>query len=116
MRIRIPKVLIASAAASLLLSPQTAAAAAPQTTAQTHVVVIDKMKFGALPAQVRRGDSIVWVNRDMFRHSATATNKSFDVDLPPSSQRKMVVTSTGAIAFTCKYHPGMRGVLRVAAR
>jgi plastocyanin len=111
MRVRMPVALIASTAALLLLPPQTAAAAP-----QTHVVVIDKMKFGALPAQVRRGDSIVWVNRDMFRHSATAANKSFDLDLPPSSHRKMVVTSSGAIAFTCKYHPGMRGVLRVAAR
>jgi plastocyanin len=111
-----PVALIASTAASLLLSPQTAAAAAPQTTVQTHVVVIDKMKFGALPAQVRRGDSILWINRDMFRHSATAANKSFDVDLPPASRRKMVVTASGAIAFSCKYHPGMRGVLRGAAR
>jgi plastocyanin len=112
MRVRMPVALIASTAALLLLSPQTAAAAAPQT----HVVVIDKMKFGALPAQVRRGDRIVWVNRDMFRHSATAANKSFDVDLPPDSRRKMVVTASGAIAFSCKYHPGMRDVLRVAAR
>ena len=115
MRIRVVKALIASSAALLLLSLP-ATAAAPQAGAQTYVIVLDKMKFGALPATLRRGDSIVWINRDLFRHSATAANKSFDVDLPPGARRKMAVTSSGAIAFACKYHPGMRGVLRVAAR
>ncbi len=110
MRAPSPLVLIASTAAPLLLS--TPAAAAPQT----HVITIDKMKFGPAPATVRRGDTIVWVNRDMFRHTATAANKSFDVDLPPRSRKAMVVRAAGAIAYICKYHPGMKGVLRVAAR
>ena len=113
MRAPIPLALLASTAAPLLLS--TPAAAAPQIS-RTHVVVIDKMKFGPAPANIRRGDTIVWVNRDIFRHTATARDKSFDVDLPPSSRRAMVVRSSGAIAFICKYHPGMRGVLRVVAR
>jgi plastocyanin len=111
---RSPLALAASIAASLLLP--TPAAAAPQTQAKSYVVVLDKMKYGALPAQLRRGDRILWVNRDIFRHSVTAANKSFDVDLPPASRRVMVVKSTGAFPFTCKYHPGMRGVLRVAAQ
>jgi plastocyanin len=111
MRAPIPLALIASTAASLLLSTP-AAAAAPQT----HSIVIDKMKFGPVPPKVRRGDTIVWINRDIFRHTATAANKSFDVDLPPSTRRSMTVRSAGAFAFTCKYHPGMRAVLRVAAR
>ena len=108
MRAQRPLALIASTAASLLLS--TPAAAAPQT----HVVVMDKMKFGSVPANIRRGDTILWVNRDMVRHTATATNKSFDVDLPPKTQTRMTVRASGAIPFTCRFHPGMRGVLKVA--
>lgn len=108
MRAQRPLALIASTAASLLLS--TPAAAAPQT----HVIVMDKMKFGSVPANIRKGDTILWVNRDLFRHTATAANKSFDVDLPPKTQKRMTVRASGAIPFTCKYHPGMRGVLRVA--
>lgn len=95
-------------AALLLLSP--AAAATPRT----HVVVIDKMRFGALPADLRTGDIIVWDNRDLFRHTATAKDGSFNVDLPAGAKGKTVVRKAGAIAFTCKYHPGMRGVLKVA--
>ena len=110
MRAQLPLALIASTAASLLLS--TPVAAAPQT----HVIVMDKMKFGSVPARIRQGDTILWINRDMFRHTATAANKSFDVDLPPKTQKRMTVRTLGSIAFICKYHPGMRGVLRVAAR
>ena len=108
MRAQRPLALIASTAASLLLSAP--AAAAPQT----HVIAMDKMKFGAVPANIRKGDTILWVNRDMLRHTATAANKSFDVDLPPKTQKRMTVRASGAIPFKCKYHPGMRGMLRVA--
>ena len=101
--------LLAPGAALLLFAPQPVAAAP-----QTHVVVIDKMKFGPLPAGVRAGDTIVWENRDMFRHTATAKDGSFNIDLAAGAKGKTVVRKAGAIAFTCKYHPGMRGVLKAA--
>lgn len=76
-----------------------AAAFAPAAAApHTYVVVIEKMKFGAVPPQLRKGDRILWVNRDMFRHTATAANKSFDVDLPPSSKGVTIIRSSGVIA------------------
>jgi plastocyanin len=108
MRAQRPLALIASTAASLLMS--TPAAAAPHT----HVIVMDKMKFGAVPANIHRGDTILWVNRDILRHTATAKNKSFDVDLPPKTQKRMTVRASGAFPFSCRFHPGMRGVLKVA--
>ena len=85
-------------------------AAAPRL----HVVVLDKMKFGALPADVRVGDAIQWVNHDIFQHSATARDGSFDLTLPPGKSGKTVIKHAGAIAFYCKYHPGMTGVIKVA--
>ena len=95
--------------AVLLLLPSPASAAAPRT----HTVVIDHMKFGPVPANVRAGDTIIWVNRDMFRHTATARNRSFNVDLPPKSRGKTVVRAKGAISFYCIYHPAMTGTLKV---
>lgn len=94
--------------AALLLA--TPAEAAPRT----HVIVMDKMKFLSIPASVRRGDVILWENRDMFRHTATARNGAFNVDLAPGAKAKTVIQSAGAVAFVCKYHPGMRGVLKVS--
>ena len=100
---------LALAAAVLALPPVSPAAAAPKV----HTIIIDKMKFGPAPAGIRSGDTIIWVNRDMFKHSATARDKSFNVDLPPKSSGKTVIKHAGAIAFYCIYHPGMTGSLSV---
>lgn len=93
---------------ALLLSASPAAAAP-----HSYTVVIDKLKFGPLPAQLHKGDTILWVNKDMFRHTATATDHSFDVDLMPGKAGKTLLTKSGTIPFTCRYHPNMRGVLQV---
>ena len=96
-------------ALAVLLMPMPPASAAPRT----YTVVIDKMKFGAVPAKLRTGDRVLWVNKDMFRHSATAKDKSFDVDLQPGARRTTVVRKPGAISVVCRYHPGMRAMLKV---
>lgn len=90
----------------LAISP---AAAAPHT----YTVVIDKLKFGPLPAGLHKGDTIIWANRDILRHTATAADHSFDVDLQPGKAGKTVIAKTGSIPFSCRLHPGMRGVLQV---
>ena len=100
--------LLAVGMGSLLLCASTATAAP-----HTYTVVMDKLKFGPLPTQLHKGDTIVWVNKDMLRHTATATDHSFDVDLMPGKAGKTVLTKTGAITFICRYHPNMRGVLQV---
>ena len=105
MRLRIPQIALA---VLLLSSPP--AVAAPQT----HVVVIERMKFGAMPAGVRIGDRVNWVNKDLFRHTATAKGGGFDVDLPPGASKSMIVRQAGALSVNCRYHPGMRATLKVA--
>ena len=106
MRLRLT--LIAASGAALLLLPPPAAAAA-----RTYTVVIDKMKFGALPAGLHKGDSILWVNRDFLRHTATAADHSFDADLPAGAKATTLIKRSGSIPFSCRFHPGMRGVLQV---
>ncbi|HWU92671.1 MAG TPA: cupredoxin domain-containing protein [Sphingomicrobium sp.] len=97
---------VALGALLLVVSP---AAAAPHS----YTVVIDKMKFGPVPTGLHAGDSITWVNRDFLKHSATAADHSFDVDLPAGAKATTTLKKSGAIPFSCRYHPGMRGVLQV---
>jgi plastocyanin len=92
-----------------LLPFASTAAAVPRT----YTIVIDKMKFGPVPAELHKGDAIIWANRDFLRHSATAADHSFDADLRSGTTARTVLNKSGAIAFVCRYHPGMRGVLRV---
>ena len=89
------------------------AAAAP-AAAKVHTIVIEKMRFGPAPAGLRAGDTIVWINKDPFRHTATARDKSFNLDLPPRTSGKTVVRRAGAVPFFCVFHPAMKGVLQVA--
>jgi plastocyanin len=101
---------LALAAAVLVLPPASVAAAAPRV----HTIVIDKMKFGPVPAGIRSGDTILWVNKDFLKHTATARDKSFNLELPPRTSGKSVIRHSGKIAFYCIYHPGMTGSLSVA--
>ena len=92
----------AAAGALLLVTPPGPAAAA------THVVTIDQMKYGPVPP-LKVGDTVVFVNKDMFRHTVTASNNSFNIDLMPGARGSLHINSAGHATFYCKYHPGMRG-------
>ncbi|SCB58907.1 Plastocyanin [Rhizobium aethiopicum] len=83
------------------------------TLAAEYQLTITGMKFGPAPAELHVGDVIIWRNDDIFRHTATARNKSFDVDLPPKSQARMTVGRAGAVDFYCRFHPAMTGKLKV---
>lgn len=97
--------------AAVALTAAAAGAAAPAH--RTVQVTIDKLSFGTVPAGLKVGDTVVWINRDLFRHSATAPGH-FNIDLPPGIRRRMLLTQSGTFAFTCRYHPGMKGLLKVA--
>ena len=98
-----------AAALGALLLAASPAAAAPRT----YVIVMEKMKFGPVPADLHKGDTVVWWNKDFLRHTATAADKSFNVDLPAGAKAKMTITKTGTFPFVCRYHPGMRGTLQI---
>jgi len=89
------------------------AAATLSAAATEYTVVLDKMKFGPVPAVLHPGDTIVWQNNDILRHSATARDKSFDLDLPAKGSAKLTVGAAGNVPFYCKFHPGMTGTLVV---
>ncbi|MEN5176473.1 cupredoxin domain-containing protein [Brevundimonas diminuta] len=92
----------------------TLAAAWPARAAgRRHVVVIDKMAFGAPPSGVKVGDTITWTNRDIVRHTATARNGAFNLDLPPGASASAVMSRAGAVPYYCRYHPAMRGEISV---
>ncbi len=96
------------ATAAVVPATATGAAQAPRV----HVIVVDKMAFGPMPPDVRAADIIEWVNRDIFEHSATARDGSFDVDLKPGATVRMTARD-GTVAFFCKFHPTMQATLVV---
>jgi plastocyanin len=99
--------------AALALAPGSAPAAGP-AAAKVYTVTIRDMAFGPLPKTLKVGDAIEWVNADLFRHSATARDNSFDVELNPRGRARTALKKAGQISFYCRFHPGMTGRLSVA--
>jgi plastocyanin len=107
-----PPILSCSLALGLLVA---AAAHVPASHhPATYAIAIKDLAFGAAPAGIRVGDTVEWVNNDILLHSVTAEDKSFDSDIAPDAKRRIVMKKSGVIAYYCKYHPGMKGELKIA--
>jgi plastocyanin len=88
--------------------------AAPElaAAADTHTVVIADMKFFPETLAVKRGDTVVWVNRDFFPHNARAKDRTFESpDLGTNKSWRYVATKAGTFSYVCTLHPTMRGTL-----
>jgi plastocyanin len=106
--------LLLTVAAELGLLFNAAAGAAATPRPSTHVVAIDGVQFEPQVLEARVGDTIVWINRDPFPHTATAEDKQFDSgEIAPGRTWKFTVRRAGVFPYVCKLHPNMRGTLRV---
>ena len=115
---------IAASKQALAKSKDKAVREFAETMVRDHAAVNDqalalvkkmrKMAFGPTPKGLKAGDVIEWVNADIFRHTATARDKSFNVDLAPKKRARTVLKKAGVVAFYCKFHPGMTGTLQIA--
>lgn len=102
-------VLLAGGIAAMLVAPSAA-------MATNYVVTMANMSYGRLPANIKVGDTITWVNQDSVPHTVTARDKSFDLRLAPGKKGVITASKPGSFAFYCIYHATMRGVLKVAAK
>jgi plastocyanin len=104
-------IMTGSAAAFFLLS---SAFPAWSADARVHVIDVDKLAFGPTPEGLHVNDVVEWRNVDILQHTATATDGSFDIDLPAGAKGRATLTQAGVMAYFCRFHPGMTGRLEVA--
>jgi plastocyanin len=77
-------------------------------------VTIENMKFTPGTLKVRQGDVVVWTNKDLFPHTATADGKVFDSgSIDPQKQWQYVAKDKGRYAYSCTLHGGMKATLIV---
>jgi putative membrane protein len=79
--------------------------------AKTVKVTIANMSFTPAVANVHPGDTIEWTNRDVVTHTATASNKRFDVSIAAGETGRTTVTTSGRVEYYCRFHPNMVGVV-----
>jgi plastocyanin len=101
--------LVAVAAGS---SAAVASAAAAKAT--THTVIMEGSRFVPSTLVVKPGDAVVWVNKDLFPHTATSKAGTFDSQaIAVGKSWTYTAVTRGDFSYTCTFHPTMKGTLRV---
>jgi plastocyanin len=90
------------------------AATADAPKAAAHTVAIDGTNFQPATLTVKVGDSVTWVNKDPFPHTATSIAGGFDShEIAPGKSWKYTATKKGEFAYICNFHPTMKATLKV---
>lgn len=107
---------LAGLVASLVLvmvamAPGAAAGAAKPVR---HTVAIEGTTFATADLTVNTGDTVVWVNKDPYPHTATSKAGGFDSrDIAPARSWTYTARTKGNFAYLCTIHPSMKGTLHV---
>lgn len=92
--------------AAVLLGPAAALAA-------EHVVTIEGMEFHPATLTVKAGDRVVWHNRDLVPHTATAAGLFDSRAIAPGQTWAWTAHTRGRHAYICTYHLGMKAMVVV---
>lgn len=89
-------------------------AALEKSRARTHAVEIRSFAYHPTRLEVERGDRVVWVNRDVVVHTATAETGAWDSGaLEASGSWGLTADAAGSHGYTCALHPTMRATVVV---
>ena len=104
--------LVAAVCAVLCLA--TAGMAVGSRQPKTHTVTIEGTSFQPERLTIAAGDTVVWVNKDPFPHTATSSSGAFDSGtIAPERSWKRKFATTGDFRYLCSLHPTMKGLVRV---
>jgi len=81
--------------------------------AATIQIVMENLEIKPAEASAKAGDTVEWINKDVFAHTATARNGDFDVTLPPNKTVSYVLKKAGSVDYYCRFHPNMKAVLKI---
>ncbi|CAH0285864.1 Amicyanin [Massilia sp. Bi118] len=89
-------------------------AAAQNAGAADHRVIIQDMAFSPKVLMVKPGDTITWVNKDMFVHNVTAAAAGIKSgELKPGQSWRQVLRQGESFDYLCTLHPVMMGRVEV---
>src|SRR6202162_2123564 len=102
-----PRWMLPSVAAVTLATSVSAHAATIQITMENLVI-------SPAETSAKVGDTIEWINKDIFAHTTTARNGDWDVTIPPKKTVTLVLKKAGTLEYYCRFHPNMKATLTVA--
>jgi plastocyanin len=98
--------------ASIAIALVFAAMAVPAHAA-TIEITMENLVVSPAEVSAKVGDTINWINKDVFAHTATAKNGDFDVTLPPKKSVTSALKKAGTVDYYCRYHPNMKATLKI---
>ncbi len=82
--------------------------------AETISVNIKSFKYREAEITIAVGDTIVWLNQDGARHTATARDGSFNTGtLKKGVSGEVVFKQAGTYEYICTFHRNMKGIVVV---
>jgi plastocyanin len=81
--------------------------------AATIQITMENLVIAPAETSAKVGDTIEWVNKDIFAHTATARDGDFDVTMPPKTTMTLVLKKAGTVDYYCRFHPNMKAVLKI---
>jgi plastocyanin len=86
----------------------------PPDPPRTHTVSMELVKFQPEKIIVKAGDSIVWINKDVFPHTVVSKPAGFDSrEVAAGASWTFTPKTPGEFEYVCTLHPVMKGVLEV---
>jgi len=82
-----------------------------------HQIVITSFKFEPETLEIKTGDTITWINKDIAPHTATASDKSWDTGIIKFNQSKSITfDKQPTTSYFCLYHPMMKAKLNITVK
>jgi plastocyanin len=96
------------------MSVEVPAAVTGSARVKTHTVVIEGTSFQPSRLTIAAGDTVVWINKDPFPHTATSTSGAFDSgSIAPEKSWKFKFVKNADLEYICTLHPTMKARVTV---
>ncbi|MEJ5961833.1 plastocyanin/azurin family copper-binding protein [Pedobacter immunditicola] len=96
-----------------LTSTLTSSCSSPPDRPKTYTVEIKDMKFVPEAITVKKGDTVLWVNRDIMNHDVTEEKTKAWKSSPISTGTSWKMEVTNDANYYCSIHVVMKGTIRV---
>ena len=89
------------------------APAAEKNTAKLYTVEIKEMKFQPAELTVQKGDTILWINKDIVTHDVTEQPDKSWTSSPLTTGQSWSMVATQSVDYYCSIHVVMKGKVTV---
>lgn len=86
---------------------------AQNEASKIHVIEIKQMKFEPAEINVRKGDQVRWINKDITNHDVTEESKKAWASSPLSTGQSWTLVVTESVDYYCDLHQVMKGKIIV---